>query len=299
MSNSGTLFIYIINTPNQNIISLHKLRKNLHKFMSTYLPTSNGEIHYCDYNDVVDHPMVFIHGFPLDQTSWDNQVSFFKKSNRVITYDLMGLGHSKFSYPTVTIDSHVDDLIHLMNHLHLDKLHLVGLSMGGYIALRAVLKHSDRFHSVVLANTKAEGDDNKAKANRFEQIDQLKLNGTSSFTKSILTKLLSPNYREKYFNETEQLSRIIALQSITGLNANLIAMASRFDHTLDLRTIKTPTLVISALNDEIISQENSATLKNNIVNAESVTLEDSGHLSNLEQPVGFNAAIKSFLNRRN
>ena len=81
--------------------------------------------------------IIFIHGFPFDHKMWDKQVDYFKKDFHCISYDIRGLGESPAGDGQYTIEGFVDDLFNIINELELKKPVICGLSMGGYIALRA------------------------------------------------------------------------------------------------------------------------------------------------------------------
>ena len=106
-------------------------------------------------------PLIFLHSFPLSSEMWNKQVEYFKKKHRVITYDIRGLGESGTDDNVYSMEKMVNDFFHILNNLKIQKVHAVGLSMGGYILLRAVLKDSERLNSVTLVNTKADKDDDE------------------------------------------------------------------------------------------------------------------------------------------
>ena len=104
----------------------------------------NG-INVYDYEGTGE-PLIFIHAYPLCSRMWDSQVDHFKDKYRVITYDVRGLGYSNeldnYSY---MMEELVNDLFMLMDHLKLEKVIACGISMGGYILLRALVREQDRF----------------------------------------------------------------------------------------------------------------------------------------------------------
>jgi pimeloyl-ACP methyl ester carboxylesterase len=106
-------------------------------------------------------PLIFIHAYPLCNRMWDEQVNYFKDKYRVITYDIRGLGYSnEIDYYEFTMEELVNDLFAIIDHLKLEKVNACGLSMGGYILLRALVKNQEKFSSVILADTKSEGENN-------------------------------------------------------------------------------------------------------------------------------------------
>ena len=108
------------------------------------------------YYEVLGHgdPLVLIHGATLDQRMWEPQIEVFKDAFTVLRYDVRGFGQS--ATPEAPYD-HADDLCALLNYLDMPSAHVLGLSMGGRIALNFALKHSRRLHSLVTVDTGLEG----------------------------------------------------------------------------------------------------------------------------------------------
>src|SRR4051794_25833943 len=100
-------------------------------------------------------PVVFLHAFPLDSRMWAQQTSALSKQHYTcVSVDFSGFGRSLTDAPVHAVDDHAYDVHELLNALHLDKVHLVGLSMGGYVALSFAGRYSQRLASLTLANTK-------------------------------------------------------------------------------------------------------------------------------------------------
>src|SRR5258708_10049293 len=108
-------------------------------------------------------PIVLVHGFPFTHEMWKPQIQALKSEFRVISYDLRGLGQSEHGKRPYPLEFFVDDLIGLLDKLKIEKTALCGLSMGGYVALRAVERNPERFSSLVLCDTRPEADGNEAK----------------------------------------------------------------------------------------------------------------------------------------
>src|SRR5262249_5009190 len=95
-------------------------------------------------------PVIFIHAFPMTHRMWAEQIALVSKKARVIAYDVRGHGQSPVGDGQYTIEGHVDDLMILLNERKIDQCVLVGLSMGGYIALRALERNPEKIHAAVL-----------------------------------------------------------------------------------------------------------------------------------------------------
>src|SRR5688572_15571403 len=85
--------------------------------------------------------IVLIHGFPFNKSIWAKQIKEFEKEYRVISYDIRGYGQSETGTKEFSIPQFTEDLIELMNKLNIQKTVLCGLSLGGYIALHAIIQH--------------------------------------------------------------------------------------------------------------------------------------------------------------
>jgi 3-oxoadipate enol-lactonase len=238
--------------------------------------------------------IVFIHGFPLTLDSWDAQVEALKSDFRILRYDISGLGKSVHNDCIFTIDSHADDLIRLMDECKIESAVICGLSLGGYIALRAYEKSPGRFSGIILSNTRSAADDNGAKIKRAEQVKSLKENGIEPFASAFSKAILSEPFRSTTAN-FEKVHNTISKQSIKGLTGNLVAMAARTDTTERLENINVPALVIYSDMDSVIKQTESEQLQQKIKNARLENIPGAGHLSNLEKPHQFNEVISDFL----
>jgi len=93
---------------------------------------------------------------------WNPQIDLLKQGFRVVIYDIRGHGESDVGDGQYTMELFADDLLGLLDSLKIEKAVLCGLSMGGYIALRAVEKSEARVEGLILCDTKAEADSNEA-----------------------------------------------------------------------------------------------------------------------------------------
>lgn len=118
--------------------------------------------------------IIFIHGFPFNKSMWDKQAAALKGNYRVIAYDVRGHGNTDAADGIFSIDLFVDDLINLMDKLKLVKVVLCGLSMGGYIALKAIEKFPQRFEALVLSDTQCAADTKEARSKRLKTIEHIK-----------------------------------------------------------------------------------------------------------------------------
>lgn len=253
-------------------------------------------LHYIDHGSENDTPIIFIHAFPLNLNMWQPQIEAISNKYRMITYDVRGLGQSTFGDGQYSIEIFVDDLIELMDRLKIDKTIICGISMGGYIALRAIERHPERFQSVILCDTRSESDSNETKIKRFASMKGLKeKNGISIFCEPFIKQAFSPKSFESNSIAIENVRKMILANSPLGISGGLLALASRTDTTLSLGRISIPTLILVGEHDTITPPKAAQEMKNNIQNAKLEIIPDAGHLSNLENPVVFNQKLLKFL----
>lgn len=254
----------------------------------------HNEISITDYEGS-GPPLIFIHAFPLCNRMWDEQVNYFKDRFRVISYDARGLGYSnEIRSHQFTMEDHVNDLFDVMDHLKLQKVNACGLSMGGYILLRALVREQSRFNTAVLAGTKSEGESNESLILRSGHLAQVRSGKKDWFLDEMLKRLIS---EESYGNEEirSRVRTILGWMNEIGICANILAIATRTNTFYQLRDIKIPTLVVVGRKDMMTPVIHSFYLKENLPDAEFEVIEGAGHLCNIDKPSEFNAALEKFL----
>jgi pimeloyl-ACP methyl ester carboxylesterase len=114
-----------------------------------FVDIGDGRLRYDVDGQANADAIVFLHGFGLDARMWDGEVERFARTHTVVRYDLRGFGRS--SLPTAPF-THYDDLAALLAHLDIARAHVVGLSMGGSVAIDFALTHASVVRSLVLVD---------------------------------------------------------------------------------------------------------------------------------------------------
>jgi 3-oxoadipate enol-lactonase len=255
----------------------------------------NGlSLNYVDMGPAHGPTIVLIHGFPLSSEMWRSQISALKNSYRVIAFDLRGQGRSDAGDGQFTLEFLVDDLITLLDRLKIEKAVLCGLSMGGYISLRAAERHADRVNGLILCDTKSEADTNDGKLSRTAAIKAIKKTGVKPFAKAFLMDALSPKSLSNA-SLVRAATKIICKNKPLGLCGTLLALAGRTDTTEFLQKITVPTLILVGEADKITPPVCSQRMHSLIQNSEMHLLTDSGHLSSMENSTDFNTDLLKFL----
>jgi pimeloyl-ACP methyl ester carboxylesterase len=239
--------------------------------------------------------VVLLHAFPLDSGMWWNQFGALADGFRVIAPDLPGFGGSAVS-AGLTIDATADVVAELLDHLGMNERVVIGgLSMGGYAALAFARLYPQRVRALILADTKAEPDDEAGRANRDRLIRLTEDQGPAAVIDELLPKLLAPATTTSKPDVVQFVRETAGRQQAEGVVAALRALRDRPDARPGLSHISCPTLVVVGDQDAITPPDKARELVGSIPNARLATVPDAGHLSNLENPVTFSAALRAFL----
>ncbi|HKB01168.1 MAG TPA: alpha/beta fold hydrolase [Gemmataceae bacterium] len=250
------------------------------------------------FEDAGAGPVVaLLHAFPLDSGMWGPQIGELATRYRVIAPDLPGFGGSAVS-AGLTMDSIADVLAELLDHLGVnERIALAGVSMGGYAALAFARLYPQRLRALILADTKADADDEPGRANRDRLIQLATDRGPAAVLDQLLPKLLGPHTIAARPATVQRVRALAGRQSTDGIVAALKALRDRPDAAPGLAHIAVPTLVVVGDQDAVTPPEKAMAMAAAIPNSQLVTVPDAGHLSNLENPDLFTAAVREFLDR--
>ena len=240
--------------------------------------------------------IVFIHGFPHTRALWSGQLEALSVTNRCISPDLRGFGESKFDDPTSwSIDQHADDIAALILSLGEERAVILGLSMGGYIALAVMRRHPELVRALVLADTRAGPDGEEGKQKRNENIQLVREKGTTALADVSIEGMLGKTTRATHPELVTAVHAMLASADANGVIAALEAMRDRADSTPLLAEISVPTLIIVGDEDVLTPPKEARAMHVAIPGSELVVIREAGHLSNLEHPAEFNAIVGNFL----
>lgn len=242
-------------------------------------------------------PLVLLHGFTLDLRMWEAQVAAFSPHFRVLRYDLRGFGESELP-GTATYD-HADDLRALFDHLGIATATIVGLSMGGGIALEFALAHPDRVQALVLADAMIGG-------YRWSAEWQA---ATAAIWRTGREEGVAP-----------AKARWVAHHGLFGAAREQQPVATALTEMIEdysgwhwchrdphrkpprpaierLTEVVAPTLIITGEREDPDFVAQATLLREQIPGAQGCVLPEAGHLTALEAPSTFNQAVLDFLSR--
>lgn len=256
---------------------------------------NSATIHYNDAGS--SHvPLVFIHGFPFDRSSWNPQYNYFKDFCRVVTYDIRGFGSSISDSDTqFSMEVFARDFLAFLKALSIDKAIVCGLSMGGYVLMHALKMEPERFAGIVLCDTQCNDDSDDAREKRMKTIEQIREKGIADFAEGFLKHVFHPQTFSRNPEVVEAVNDVILCNTQHALLATIKAMADRPATCDVLQHVKVPALIICGAQDIITPPEKSEAMHALIRNSRLVIIDDAAHLSNLDQPDAFNKHLGEFI----
>jgi pimeloyl-ACP methyl ester carboxylesterase len=223
-------------------------------------------------------PLVLIHGYPLDHTSWDEVASLLENQFDVITLDLRGFGQSTTVDTLYTISDLADDLAGLLDNLGLEKAALAGHSMGGYVALAFAKNYPQRVSGLGLVSSQSVADSPEGKDRRYQTAADVAQKGVGIVAEAMTPKL-STVPRVQTF-----VRAVIEKQSQAAIIGALKAMAEREDLFSYLSSTAFPLVLIHGNADVLIPFERAKEIKSAVPSAKLIELQGAGHMTMMEFP---------------
>jgi 3-oxoadipate enol-lactonase len=240
-------------------------------------------------------PLVLVHGFPLNRTMWNSQVSALSQDNRVIAIDLRGHGESEAPPGPYLMDVLAYDVRRLLDHLSIEQAVIAGFSMAGYATFAFYRLYPDRVKALILADTRPQPDSPEAKQGRMDMANLARTEGAGVIADRLVPRLLTEASVNNRKDLVDQVRGMITSTPVKGIAGDLMGMAERLDSQPTLDSISCPTLVIVGEQDPLTPPADSQLMAQKIKGARLETIPNAAHLSNMEQPDRFNDAVKSFM----
>jgi pimeloyl-ACP methyl ester carboxylesterase len=240
-------------------------------------------------------PVLLIHAFPVNADMWRPQLERVPEGWRFIAPDVRGAGPEPAAPAPFTLDDVAADLAAFMDHLKLDRAVIGGLSMGGYITFALFRRSPERFHGMILADTKAEADTAEGRKGRRAMIELVRAKGPAAIAEQMVPRLLSAATRERQPEIVSAVRRMIEAGSVEGIAGALGALMARPDSTPSLSRVNCPALILVGAHDEITPEASARAMEQRIERSRVVVLPDAAHLTNIESPEAFSRALTDFL----
>lgn len=236
--------------------------------------------------------LVFLHGIGGNRHNWSDQLETFADRFTAVAWDARGYGDSD-DEPARVFTDFADDLASVVTRLGAPA-HIVGLSMGGRIALDCWRRYPQLVASLTLADTSAGAPPDPARIEAFLALRSAPLlagETPAEIAPGIVDSIAGP--------EITKAARDRLLASHAALRApsylSTLAAVTRFADFPPLAGITVPTLVIAGEHDPIATPAHATAMAAAIPGARLHIIPGAGHVSNIEAPAAFNAALGRFL----
>ena len=249
---------------------------------------------YYFFNKKNSIPIVFIHGVGLNHQMWDKQINYLNEFS-ILTYDLLGHGKTPCNKNKLNLKDFSNQLLSLLDHLKIEKINLVGFSLGSLIALNFSSHFKNKVEKLILIGTTYKRSDQE-RSLVLERYNQAKLN--KPISKQALKRWFSDKYLEN--NPTTYDLFMNILNKKPNDHKNFLKayelFANHYDNFDDIKKIDIKTLVMTGSDDIGSTPAMSKELVKDMVNSTYIEIQNGKHLCSIECADDVNMNIKNFIN---
>ncbi|MEU1779067.1 alpha/beta hydrolase [Streptomyces abikoensis] len=231
-------------------------------------------------------PVVLLHALPLASAMWQAQAEALRaRGHLVLVPDQRGFGNAPLGTPRPSLDTVADDLATLLDEQGIGEVALAGCSMGGYVAMAFLRRHPHRVRALALLSTRADADSPQTVAERHRfadlMLDPAKRDQVVAATTPLLLGITART------RDTGLVDRVVAMAAAADPEAVAWAqraIAARPDSLPVLRATDAPAVVVTGVEDELVSMEEAAGMARTLPHGRLVTVPAAGHLLPMEAP---------------
>jgi pimeloyl-ACP methyl ester carboxylesterase len=248
-------------------------------------------------------PVIFVHEFAGDHRSWEPQIRHFARRYRCIVYNARGYPPSDVpeSASSYSQNRAADDIESVLDHLKIDRAHVVGLSMGGFATLHFGFRHPDRALSLCVAGCGYGAEQEEREKFRGEAVviaEQLREKGMPPFAERYAYGPTRVQFENKDPRGFAEFKRMLAEHDPLGAaNTQLGVQRERpslYDLADEMKRLTVPTLILTG-DEDWPCLAPGIFMKRHIPSASLAVMPSSGHTINLEEPDEFNRIVGTFI----
>lgn len=239
--------------------------------------------------------VLLLHAFPFSSAMWDALAALWSPHLTVLRFDARGFGGSPAGDGLLSMERIADDAAAVLEQAGVARAAVVGISMGGYAAFAMVRRHPHLLRALVLADTRAGADSPDTRRTRSLQAEKVRRSGTGTLADAMVPRLVGRTTQAERPAVVAAVREAVLAAPARGVVDALAGLAARADSTPTLREIRVPTLVVCGAEDEITPPAEAEAMARGIGGSRLVAIPRAGHLSSLEDPAAFDAAVRPFL----
>jgi 3-oxoadipate enol-lactonase len=248
-------------------------------------------LHYLERGS--GEPVVFLHALAFDAEMWTPYLEAFSGSHRAIALDVADHGKTSSASGEYRIEALVDGVLGFFDKVEIERCHLVGLSMGGMLAMGASLRQPDRIATLSLLSTSADAEDARTRHRHERLLTQTVRRPVNALESELaVASVFSPDFLRRRPEVGEAFrSRLLAMPR-DRYHRPTLAILQRPSLVHQLAAIRCPTLVVVGTEDTATPPAHARRIAGAIPGAELVELEGCGHMSAIENPDEVIAALR-------
>lgn len=254
---------------------------------------SFGKLHYRDAGRPDAPAVLFLNSLGTDMRIWDSVVEQLVDKYRLITFDQRGHGQSDVPEGPYSIGELAGDAIELADRLGLDRFAVVGVSVGGMIALRLAIDHPERLTALVACDTAARIGDEATWNGRIEAVRTL---GLAAIADTVLQRWFPDSIRKGRDAEIEGWRQLLLASPAEGYAGTCAALRDA-DLTDEVAAIRVPTLVVAGKEDQSTPVALVKATADRIAGARFEVIDGAGHLPSIDRPATLATLIRQHLER--
>ncbi len=240
--------------------------------------------------------ILFVHGHPFDHTMWRPQVQSLRWKYRTLAPDLRGYGKSALGPESAnTLEIMAGDLVRLLDHLKIGKVCVVGLSMGGQIAMEFATAHPDRTAAAVFAATFPQAETPESAAARNRMADRIVAEGVAIPGAEMLPKLIGRDSVRRMPWIASGVYQMMCSTNPAGAAAAIRGRAKRRDYREPLTRLRCPVMIVYGTDDGYTTRADAESMHAAVAGSRLEVFEHAGHMPNLEDEDRFNRVMHEFL----
>lgn len=243
-------------------------------------------------------PLILINGLAFPMDLWFQQIEDLSGDFRVIALDNRGIGRSDKPDEAYSIALMASDAVGLIRALGIEKAHITGLSMGGFIAQEIALSHPDIVNRLIFIATSMGGPRSQELGKPFWDKVAAAINGkpAAEVYRTDLTLMTAPGFAEKHKDILDQAVDL-RMKHPQPLKAFLrqYAACNAFDSNSRAQSITQPTMIILGTDDPIFPIPLADDFRRKLPQAKMIIYENCGHAILLEKPAQLSKDIREFL----
>jgi 3-oxoadipate enol-lactonase len=240
-------------------------------------------------------PVVLLHPFPTSSEFWLPAAELLATRYQVVLPDLRGHGESGIGEGPATMQKHAADIARVCDELKIGRAAFGGISIGGYVLFEFWRRFRERISAIMLIDTRAQADNDEARANRLKSAAEVLERGTEELIDALIPKFMGATTVRNRPDLVASAKRMMMKMPAAAMAAVQRGMAARPDSVLTLASINVPALVVVGDEDTLTPPSDAQLMHREIAGSKLQAIPNAGHYAVFERHEEASRLIRQFL----